>query len=117
MVAFNFSPEFADAVAAGTKRQTIRRTARAKPGDRLQLYTMQRTTACRKLGDGTCEFVGYVGISPDGITLSDKTKHPGNIDDFARADGFENFAAMLAWFTGKYGSPYFQGYVHRWVKD
>ena len=43
MVAFNFSPEFADAVASGAKRQTIRKTARAKKGDMLQLYTGQRT--------------------------------------------------------------------------
>jgi len=117
VVAFNFSPEFADAVASGAKRQTIRRTKRAKPGDRVQLYTGQRTKACRKLGDGICEMVDYVGIRPDGITLGDVAKHPGNADDFARADGFADFKSMLAWFTKKYGSPYFQGYVHRWSKS
>ena len=117
MVAFNFSPEFADAVASGAKRQTIRKKKRAKCGDRVQLYTGQRTKACRKLGEGTCDLVDYVGIRPDGLTLGDKAKHPGNIDDFARADGFENFEAMVAWFTRKYGSPYFQGFVHRWLND
>lgn len=115
MVAFNFSPEFADAVAAGTKRQTIRRTKRAKPGDALQLYTGQRTKACRKLGDAVCEFVDYIGIRPDGITLGNANKHPGDVDEFARADGFKDFRAMVSWFEKKYGSPFFTGYVHRWI--
>ena len=117
MVAFNFSPEFAAAVTSGAKCQTIRKTKRAVAGDRLQLYTGQRTKACRKLGEATCTLVDYVGIRPDGLTFGDKTKHPGNIDDFARADGFENFEAMVAWFARKYGSPYFQGFVHKWLND
>lgn len=116
MVAFNFSPEFADDVASGKKRQTIRRTKRAKPGDPVTLYTGQRTKACRKLGEGVCEVVDYVGIRPDGITLGNTSKHPRDIDDFARADGFANFKAMVAWFEKKYGSPYFQGFVHRWTR-
>ena len=115
MVAFNFSPEFADAVASGTKQQTIRKTKRAVRGDRVQLYTGQRTKACRKLGDGICESVDYVGIRPDGLTFGDVRKHPSKLDDFARADGFADFKAMLAWFTKKYGSPYFQGFVHKWT--
>lgn len=98
MVAFNFSPEFAEAVAAGTKRQTIRRTKRAKSGDRVTLYTGQRTKACRKLGEGVCEVVDYVGIRPDGITLGNVTKHPRDVDDFARADGFADFSAQ--WWRG-----------------
>lgn len=66
MVAFNFMPQFAPLVASGTKTQTIRQTARAKPGDRLQLYTGQRTKACRKLvdPDPVCTLVDYVGIRP-----------------------------------------------------
>lgn len=114
MVAFNFSPEFAEAVASGEKRQTIRQTRRAKPGDALQLYTGQRTKACRKLRDAICESVDYVAIRPDYLTVGDKRKHPADIDEFARLDGFENYRAMVSWFERKYGSPYFIGYVHRW---
>jgi hypothetical protein len=33
VVALNFQPQFADDVEHGSKRQTIRRTARCKPGD------------------------------------------------------------------------------------
>lgn len=116
MVAFNFSPEFVPMVETRIKRQTIRRTARAKPGDALQLYTGQRTKACRKLldPDPICTLVDYVSIRPDYLTLGNTDKHEGGADDFARRDGFENYAAMVKWFENKYGKPYFQGYVHVW---
>ena len=114
--AFDFNPEFASAVESGTKLQTIRRTKRAKPGDRLQLYTGLRTRDCRKLGEGVCTLVDHVGIRPDGITFGNVDKHPRDIDEFARADGFTDFDAMVAWFANKYGSPYFQGFVHGWSK-
>ena len=117
MVAFNFKPRFAEAVASGTKRQTIRATRRAKPGDRLQLYTGQRTKSCRKLiePDPVCTAVDYVSIRPDYLTLGDTRKHPGDADDFARRDGFKSYDEMVAWFHEQYGSAYFQGYVHVWT--
>lgn len=117
MVAFNFSPQFADAVAAGKKLQTIRSTKRAKPGDRLQLYTGQRTRACRKLvdPDPICVLVDYVGIRPDYLTLGDTRKHLGDADDFARRDGFKDYDDMVTWFMARYGRPYFTGFVHAWT--
>jgi len=114
MVAFNFSPEFADAVERGDKVQTVRKTKRAKPGDMLQLYTGQRTKACRKLREAECLYVDYVHIAPEGLTVGDTDKHHGNADAFARRDGFKDYAAMLAWFKAKYGADHFVGYVHRW---
>ncbi len=114
MVAFNFSPEFADRVAFGEKCQTIRRTKRAKPGDTLQLYTGMRTKKCRKLRDAVCTTVCYVAIRPDYLTVGDVRKHPRDIDDFARADGFENYKAMVVWFQKRYNQPFFVGYLHRW---
>lgn len=117
MVAFNFSPEFAERVSLLIKRQTIRRAPRAKPGDRLQLYTGQRTKACRKLvdPDPVCIMVDYVGIKPDYLTFGNAANHPGSADEFARRDGFKDYKDMVAWFEKKYGSPYFQGYVHIWT--
>lgn len=114
MVAFNFSPEFADAVTSGAKCQTVRKAPRAKKGDMLQLFTGQRTKNCRKLREAECLYVDYVHIAPDGLRLGDETKHPGDADAFARRDGFKDFDAMLAWFKNKYGSDHFVGYVHRW---
>lgn len=116
MVAFNFSPEFADDVESGRKCQTIRRTKRGKVGDPVQTYTGQRTKRCRRLrkDEPRLETVDYIHIAPDGITLGNKVLHPGNVDDFARADGFRNYAAMHAWFKARYGSDHFVGYLHRW---
>jgi hypothetical protein len=114
LVAFNFSPEFADAVASGAKCQTVRKTQRAKKGDTLQLFTGQRTKACRKLREAECLYVDYVHIAPEGLTFGDTDKHAGNADAFAKRDGFKDYADLVAWFTKKYGSPHFVGYVHRW---
>lgn len=117
MVAFNFKPQFADKVASGEKCQTIRQTKRAKKGDRLQLYTGQRTRACRKLvnPDPVCTVVDYVGIRPDYLTLGNTKLHPGDADDFARRDGFASYDELVVWFHEMYGSPYFYGYVHVWA--
>ena len=78
MVAFSFKAQFADLVASGKKTQTIRQTARAKPGDRLQLYTGMRTKKCRKLvdPDPVCTLVDYVGIRPDYLT---QRRRPGRL--------------------------------------
>lgn len=116
MVAFNFMPQFAPLIASGVKCQTIRQTARAKPGDLLQLYTGQRTKACRKLleTDPACTLVDYVSIRPKYLTLGNAKKHAGGADAFAVRTGFEGYDDLVEWFRETYGSPYFQGYVHAW---
>jgi hypothetical protein len=114
MVAINFSPQFADAVAAGTKTQTIRRNARASAGQALQLYTGQRTKACRKLADAVCVDCTYVGLRASGVTLGDTSRFPKDIDDFALQDGFEDYAAMWKWFSERYETNSFTGYIIRW---
>lgn len=116
MVAFNFAKQFADPVERREKRQTIRRTKRAKVGDRIQLYTGQRTPDCRKLSsiDPVCTCVDYVAIRPDYLTVGDATKHPRDMDEFAKLDGFESYADMVRWFQDRYGETSFIGYLHRW---
>src|SRR5665213_102220 len=113
MVAFSFKKRFADLVASGAKCQTIRQTARAKKGDRIQLYTGMRTRACRKLvdPDPVCILVDYVGIRPEYLTLGNTKLHAGNADDFARRDGFKDYDDLVKWFAETYGTPYFTGYV------
>lgn len=108
MVAYNFQRRFADDVATGRKRQTIRAPRKdnrhAKPGDRLQLYTGMRTKACRKLDEGICKISTYCAIREDGITLGN---HPRvDIDEFAVADGFEDFESMKTWFRKTHGLPF-----------
>lgn len=117
MVAFNFQSQFVPLIVSGIKRQTIRQEARAKPGDLFQLYTGQRTKACRKLiePDPICTLVDYVVIRPEYLTLGNTKKHAGDADAFAVRDGFEGYDDMVMWFADTYGSPYFQGYVHVWA--
>jgi hypothetical protein len=114
VVAINFSHQFADAVASGHKTQTIRQSARAKAGQPLQLYTGQRTKDCRKLADAVCVDCTYVGLRASGVTLGDTSRFPGHIDDFARADGFEDYAAMWKWFSERYKTNSFTGHIIRW---
>lgn len=116
MVAFNFDPRFAGPVEQRVKRQTIRQTRRAKVGDRIQLYTGQRTPECRKLtaDDPICTRVTYVAIRASGITLGDVEGLPRDWDEFARLDGFADYASMLNWFQQRYGSGEFVGYLHQW---
>jgi len=115
MVAFNFQSQFVAAIQSGEKRQTIRRTARASVGDRLQLYTGMRTKACRKLisPDPICTMCHYVALRPDGITFGDASLFP-SADEFARQDGFRDYDDMHRWFTERYGDAYFVGRLVRW---
>lgn len=113
MIAINFSPEFVDDILSGKKRQTIRRTLRCKIGDSLQLYTGQRTKACRKIADAVCTDTDYCAIRPEYITFGDADKHP-SADEFARADGFVDYADMVKWFQTKYDQRCFIGHVIKW---
>ena len=112
MVALNFSV-FVDKVERGEKLQTIRRDFRGKVGDKIQLYTGQRTKKCRKLGEAICTDLDYCAIRPDYVTFGDADKHP-DADDFAKADGFENYKTMVKWFQEKYDSYSFIGKVIKW---
>jgi hypothetical protein len=114
MVALNFSAFFATKVEEGLKSQTIRAKSRFYPGDQLQLYTGQRTKMCRKLGDAICEDITYVGLTERGITLGDRRRFPDDIDEFARLDGFDRFQSMWKWFSSRYQTDSFNGYVIRW---
>lgn len=114
MVAFNFQPEFVADIESGRKTQTIRQNARARAGDYLQLYTGQRTKACRKISEAVCLDSTYIGMTARGITLGDKSIFPSDIDDFARADGFADYAAMWKWFSERYQTQSFTGFITRW---
>ena len=72
MVAINFSPQFAGIVASGAKKQTIRKKNRFRIGDRLQLYTGQRTKNCKKLieDDPLVIAVISVGITRETISMN-----------------------------------------------
>lgn len=116
MVAYNFQARFADAVASGAKCQTIRANGmrrHAKEGDALQLYTGQRTKACRKLRDAICSDACRILIDRDRVV----TFHPQEFLDpeqVARLDGFASWADMRDWFEATHGLP-FHGTMIRWL--
>jgi hypothetical protein len=111
MVAFNFQMKFAEEVASGRKLQTIRAKARAKAGDKLQLYTGMRSPGCRKLRDAVCIGVDSVSITPSGPFFGQPGWWPKDKNLFAERDGFKSYVDMYDWFFQTYGEEIFNGYV------
>lgn len=116
MVAFNFQPEFVPDIESGKKTQTIRQKAKGRAGDLAQLYTGQRTKACRKIitPDPTLILVDYVAIRPGYLTFGNAAKHPRDIDECAAMDGFASYKEMVQWFQDRYRVHSFVGFLHRW---
>jgi hypothetical protein len=113
MVAINFQAQFAPDIRAGRKTQTIRKSARAKTGDELQLYTGQRTKACELLGTARCAICEPITIAEDYISVGYFRLPSGDAAHIAKIDGFKNLAAMRDWFRDRYGLP-FGGYRIMW---
>ena len=120
MPAYNFQKQFAPLVESGLKRQTIRAKGKRRhacPGEALQLYTGQRTPACRKLlnPDPICtEAQDFVIDESDNIPrIYINGERQNDNDLIARQDGFENYEQMLAWFSKTHGLP-FHGVLIKW---
>lgn len=124
MPAYNFNPRFANLVAHGYKRQTIRQTDRgAREGQTAYLYVGMRTKRCRKLRTGTITEVcpieigrngcgePYATVWYSGMVGTDLTHL--DLDSFAADDGFCSGAEMVGWFEAQYRLP-FHGYLHKW---
>jgi hypothetical protein len=116
VVAYNFQARFADAIASGTKTQTIRaprKNGHVEVGNPVQLYTGLRTKKVRKLRDPdpVCIRSTYCHINEQGITFGNYP--PTDLDQFARLDGFANFDDMKNWFRETHGLP-FIGQLIEW---
>lgn len=115
MPLLNFEARFAEDVEDGRKRRTIRAFRKdgkdPKPGNILHLYTGLRTKKTRYLGVAVCGRVRKVNLSDHGV-LIDGINEP-LIYHFARADGFETWTQMLAWFRKRHGLP-FNGLMIEW---
>lgn len=114
-----FKPQFAEAVEAGTKRQTVRprRKNPIEPGDELSLrkwtglpyrspQILLRTAICAIVRDITITRHGFAII--DGIVMPDAEQ-----EEFARADGFTDSDTMVKWFKETHGLP-FHGTLIKW---
>ena len=127
MPALNFQKRFAPLVEDGSKRTTIRlwRKRPFKVGDRLYLYTGQRTKSCRKLGEAVCTDAGQIRIDDSGLVLwlkpvsgerltpLDSPPEAALTQVIAQGDGFVDFNDMKKWFRHTHGLP-FEGQIVFW---
>lgn len=140
MALLGFSSIMAPKVENMIKTQTIRNYRKdgrdPKEGDLLQLYTGLRRPGARKLldPDPVCEIAAAIDICdyrgerhhgspicsvlaiwPRGERFYEgqlRLADARDLDDFARADGFSDFAGLLNWFCPKGGS--FRGTLTVW---
>ena len=119
MVAYSFKSRFGGPVVTRTKRQTIRRPRKrhARPGELVQLYTGMRTRSCRLLLETVCRAVepveievlatGIASVLVGGIPI-------GDLEAFARADGFRDLSDMSAFWLAEHGIGVFEGVIVGW---
>ncbi len=122
MVAYSFKARFAGPIEDGSKGQTIRndRKRHARPGEELQLYTGMRTKSCRLVGRKTCVTVEPVEIDvqPEGIvSIVVAGREIGDMEAFARRDGFVDLRDMSAFWLAEHGVKRFSGVVISWSRE
>jgi len=130
MPAFNFQKRFASKIELGEKTQTIRnrRKDRRDPqvGQTAYLYFGMRTKSCRKLGEGKITSVETLTIKLNGYCADVYIEAVGygqgfplnyrEMENLAKADGFENFDEMYMWFAKTHGLPFY-GFLIKWDKE
>lgn len=111
---YNFQKRFAERVASGEKRHTIRgkRAHADKPGNTVHLYTGLRTKTTRLLLKAQCSRVDEIEIDRLGrIWINAEQLSQDEAEALAVADGFANYAEMLTFWDGKLP---FEGHVIHW---
>ena len=121
MPALNFQTQFAERVASGAKRQTIRAFRKdkrdPKVGQTLYHFTRMRTKQCRRLGEAVCTYAKPLTLSLAGEVGGGQVVAvcgaPYTSAELARRDGFASIDEMFAWFQRTHGLP-FRGLLIRW---
>lgn len=130
MALFNFKRQFAHAVTAGTKRQTIRAPrkdgTRPKPGETLHLYTGLRTKGADLLARYPCKSVHNIQIRQHlagpheldavplvEVVLDGRRLTRLEVHELAIADGFPTAEELLAFFLKEHGGD-FEGILVKW---
>lgn len=115
-----FKPQFAGPVERGEKLQTVRPTPKRmpKPGDKISLRAWTDKpyrSKQRVLMESTITKVDTFSIDTfPTMRINDlRLKYRSDCDEFARADGFPDYAALLDWFRNTHGLP-FEGIVIHW---
>lgn len=121
----NFQRQFAPAVSAGQKRQTIRAAGKRKHapkvGETAYCYTGLRTRNTVKLGAWPIERVQVIRFTiteddtVDDVILGADRLTGGQLHELAVADGFKGWPAMAKWFAGAHDPGDFYGWVIGWT--
>ena len=110
------SSVFKDKILSGAKRQSIRapRKIPIKVGDTLYMWWKSRSPKEKeKLGESTCIRVSPVKIEKKFTLCPDLSAIYRDIDEFAQADGFDNWQQMIEFFDKTHGLP-FTGVLIEW---
>ena len=120
MPILGFKKQFAPLVEYVVKRQTIRGYGKRKfkIGDTLYCYAGVRTKNCYSLGVFVLKSIGHIVITQEGVILFEGYKMQvlydiQDKDKFARADGFQDWSAMVKWFGETHELP-FSGILLKW---
>jgi hypothetical protein len=113
-----FKPQFAPAVEAGTKLQTVRPVPKRMPeaGDTisLRMWTgLPYRSKQRVLRESVIESVAPIRITEDGPVLDSIQLWGAERDAFAEDDGFPGWMEMREWFEATHGLP-FDGILICW---
>lgn len=116
---YNFQSRFVPKILCGEKTHTIRakRVNPDKPGNTLHLYTGLRTKKAKLLMRVLCIRVEGIKIDctpggePTNIAIEGIWLSKSEREAFARRDGFENFADMMAFWKDRLP---FRGDVVHW---
>lgn len=116
MIVKMFKPAFSDAVRSGAKKQTVRPIPKRMPKVGTPISLREWTGAPyrspqRGLRESTITAVHMIEIRPGSINVDLK---PVARDEFAKADGFEDFSRMRDWFTETHGALPFTGILIKW---
>ena len=105
MSALNFKKQFVSKILSGEKRQTIRSRKRPiKEGERLYLYTGQRTKHCQKIAESICSRTQNIIISNyqldsySRVFLDCEQLCTAHVKELAIRDGFENVEEFFEFF-------------------
>lgn len=122
MPLYEYTPEFAALVSAGTKRQTIRkkRCPRPKPGQLAFNYRVGQASRRDHLGSPIITEVHNLLIDRSGVLVFNAFEFIAmvitdrhDLDQFAQDDGFDNWDTLLDWIKNYGGLP-FEGDLIKW---
>jgi hypothetical protein len=113
-----FAAEFAPAILAKTKKQTIRRDRKAAiyVGDCLELRQWSDVAYRSKqvgIDAVLCTKAAPIELTEQGAKVAGNTQNLLGLELLAREDGFQSWAAMKDWFRSNYGLP-FKGILIGW---